>query len=142
MTWADVADRLAGARSYWLGTTNPSGAPHAAPGWGAMVAGTLHFYSERGTVKARNMAAEPRVVVHLEDAEDVLIIRGVAEDLGTPRENPQVVSALAAKYASARDRRYLPDADPSFDVVWAIRPRSAAAWRLDDYESSQRRWSA
>lgn len=81
-------------------------------------------------------------MVHLEDAEDVLIIRGVAEDLGTPRENPQVVSALAAKYASARDRRYLPDADPSFDVVWAIRPRSAAAWRLDDYESSQRRWSA
>jgi len=26
-------------------------------------------------------------------------------------------------------------------VVWAIRPLSAVAWRLDDYDASQRRWS-
>src|SRR5258705_13386092 len=28
MTWAEVAARLAPARTYWLGTTTPSGAPH------------------------------------------------------------------------------------------------------------------
>jgi hypothetical protein len=38
------------------------------------------------------------------------------------------------------DRQYLPDADPAFDVVYAIRPRSAMAWRLADYDASQRRW--
>jgi hypothetical protein len=35
-----------------------------------------------------------------------------------------------------------PDHDPDFDVVYAVRPRSALAWRLDDYAASQRRWTA
>jgi PPOX class probable F420-dependent enzyme len=142
ITWAEVAGRLASARTYWVSSTTPSGAPHAAPVWGAVTGGTLYLYSERSTVKARNLAADPRVVVHLESGEDVLIVRGVAEDLGTPAMVPDVVAALAAKYTSPEDQRYLPDHDPDFDVVWAIRPRSAMAWRLDDYAASQRRWPA
>ena len=51
-----------------------------------------------------------------------------------------MVAALAAKYADPADRPYLPDADPDFDVVYAIRPHTAVAWRLDAYEASQRRW--
>lgn len=142
MTWAQVAARLAAARSYWLGSTSPSGAPHAAPVWGVVTGETLCLYSERSTVKARNMTADPRVVVHLESAEDVLIVHGVAEDLGPPAAVPAVVTALAAKYTRPEDRQYLPEADPSFDVVYALRPRSALAWRLDDYAGSQRRWGA
>ena len=106
-----------------------------------MTGGTLHLYSERRTVKARNLAVDPRVVLHLESGEDVLIVHGAVEDLGPPAQVPSVVAALAAKYARPQDRRYLPDADPGFDVVYALRPRSALAWRLDDYEASQRRWA-
>jgi PPOX class probable F420-dependent enzyme len=142
MTWAEVAARLAAARNYWLGTTLPSGAPHAAPVWGVVDGGTLYLYTERATVKARNLAADPRLVVHLESGDDVLIVRGAAEDLGPPSAVPSVVAALARKYTGPADRGYLPDADPSFDVVYAVRPRSALAWRLDDYEASQRRWTA
>ena len=141
MTWPEVAARLAGARTYWLGTVTPSGAPHAAPVWGAVHDGTLYLYSERRTAKARNLAANPRVVVHLGSGEDVLIVHGAAEDLGPPAGVPSVLAALSAKYTRPEDRQYLPDADPAFDVVYALRPRSALAWRLDDYEASQRRWS-
>jgi hypothetical protein len=141
MTWAEVASRLASARTYWLGTTMPSGAPHAAPVWGTVADGTLHVYTERRTVKARNIAVSPRVLVHLESGEDVLIVHGLAEDLGPPSASPHVVAALAAKYTRPADRQYLPDADPDFDVVYAIRPSSAVAWQLADYTSSQRRWS-
>ena len=84
MTWTEVAGRLAAARTYWLSSTTTSGAPHAAPVWGVVTGETLYLYSERSTVKARNLAADPRVVVHLESGEDVLIIRGTAEDLGPP----------------------------------------------------------
>jgi hypothetical protein len=118
-----------------------SGAPHAAPVWGVVIGGTLFLYSVRRTVKARNISADPRVVVHLESGEDVVLVRGVAEDCGTPAQVPEVVAALAAKYASEGDRQYLPDADPDFDVVYAIRPKSAMMWRLADYEGSQRRWT-
>jgi len=128
MEWAEVAARLAASRNYWLGTTSRSGAPHAAPVWDVVVGQALHLYSERRTAKARNIAADPRVVVHLESAADVLIVRGTAEDLGTPADVPEVVAALAAKYADPADRPYLPDADPDFDVVYAIRPHTAMAW--------------
>jgi len=140
MSWTEVAGRLAAARNYWLGSTTASGAPHAAPVWGVVTGETLYLYTERSTVKARNLAADPRVVIHLKSAEDVLIVRGVAEDLGTPAMVPSVVAAPAAKYTQPEDQQYLPDHDPGFDVVYAVRPRSALAWRLDDYEASQRRW--
>ena len=142
MTWAEVSERLAAARTYWLDTTLPSGAPHAAPVWGVVTGGTLYLYTERSTVKARNLAADPRVVIHLESGEDVLIVRGTAEDLGPPAQVPAVVAALSAKYTRPEDRPYLPDADPDFDVVYAIRPQSAMAWRMSDYFASQRRWKA
>ena len=142
LTWTEVAERLAAARTYWLGTTMPSGAPHAAPVWGAVTGQVLYLYSERSTVKARNLAADPRVVVHTESGEDVLIVRGTAEDVGAPAAVPAVVAALAAKYTGPADQPYLPDADPDFDVVYAIRPQSAMTWRLDDYDTSQRRWRA
>lgn len=142
MTWNEVSERLAAARTYWLGTTTPSGAPHAAPVWGVVTGETLYLYSERSTVKARNIAADPRVVVHLDSGEDVVIVRGAAEDLGAPSLVPSVVAALAAKYTGPQDQQYLPSADPDFDVVYAIRPQAAMAWRLDDYAASQRRWSS
>ena len=142
LQWAEVAARLAGPRNYGLGTTSPSGAPHAAPVWGVVLGGTLYLYTERSTVKARNIAANPRVVVHLESGDDVVIVRGVAEDQGAPSQVPHVVSGLAAKYTSPGDQEYLPGADPDFDVVYAIRPRSAMVWQLADYDKSQRRWPA
>ncbi|HEX9063975.1 MAG TPA: pyridoxamine 5'-phosphate oxidase family protein [Streptosporangiaceae bacterium] len=142
LSWADVAGRLGPARDYWLSTTTPSGWPHAAPVWGAVAGETLYLFSERSTVKARNLAADPRAVVHLSDAEDVLIVRGTAEDVGQPGAHPGVIAALAAKYSAPADRQFLPDADPDFDVLYAFRPRSALTWRLADYEASQRRWSA
>jgi nitroimidazol reductase NimA-like FMN-containing flavoprotein (pyridoxamine 5'-phosphate oxidase superfamily) len=141
ISWPEIVARLAAARSYWLCTTTPSGAPHAAPVWGVVSGGTLYLYSERRTVKARNLAADPRLVLHLESAEDVVIVRGTAQDVGTPARVPEVVAALSAKYASDADRQYLPDADPGFDVVYAVRPQSAMTWRLADYEGSQRRWA-
>jgi len=109
---------------------------------GAVTGGTLYLYSERSTVKARNLAADPRVAVHLESGEDVVIVRGTAQDLEAPVGVPEVVAALSAKYPGEGDQQYLPDADPDFDVVYAIRPRSAMMWRLADYEASQRRWTS
>jgi hypothetical protein len=138
--WSFVAGRLASARSYWLHTTGPDGAPHAVPVWGAVLDGVLHLYSERSTAKARNLARDPRVVVHLPDPEDCLIIHGILEDLGHPRDVPAVVAALDEAYPAADDRAFLPSSDPSFDVVWALRPLRALSWRLADWDASHAVW--
>jgi pyridoxamine 5'-phosphate oxidase-like protein len=73
------------------------GFPACRPVWGVVTGGTLYLYSERHTVKARNLATDPRVVVHLESGEDVVIVRGTAADLGAPGQVPEVVAALSEK---------------------------------------------
>src|SRR5262252_3893096 len=65
MDWPEAAARLAASRNYWLGTTMPSGAPHAAPVWGVVTGQALYLYSERRTVKARTPAQVPEVVAAL-----------------------------------------------------------------------------
>lgn len=141
VSWPEVAARLAPARNYWLCTTTPSGAPHAAPVWGVVVGDDLYLYSERRTVKARNLAADPRAVLHLESGDDVVIVRETLEDLGAPAQAGHVVTALSAKYTDPSDQPYLPAADPDFDVLYVLRPRSARMWRLPSFEASQRSWA-
>ena len=58
------------------------------PVWVAAVEDGLHVYTSRGTRKARNLAAEPRVVIHLPDPEDVLIVEGSLRDTGHPTDRP------------------------------------------------------
>ena len=139
-SWRAVAERLAPERSYWLSTVTADGAPHAAPVWGVIVADVWWFYTERVTVKARNLATDRRVVMHLADGEDVVIVHGHVEDIGHPSTRPDVVDAFGAKYSRPGDRPFLPLADPAFDVLYALRPSRAMLWQLDDYEGTQRRW--
>jgi hypothetical protein len=141
LTWSEVVERLAPARNYWLGTTNPDGSPHATPVWGVVVGSHLYFYSERGTVKARNLAHDGRAVIHLESGDEVVIVLGQLDDLGQPAEAPDVVEALAAKYDGPDDRQYLPPIDESFDVLYVLRPRKALVWSLSDFDHTQRRWA-
>jgi hypothetical protein len=142
LTWKAVAEWLAPSRSYWLGTTRPDGSPHAAPVWGVVVREVFYLYSERHTVKARNVERDQRVVIHLEDPEDVLIVYGHLVDLGNPDSRPDVLDALANKYNRDGDRAYLPTTDPAFDVLWALRPIRAVGWRLSDFDASQWHWKA
>jgi hypothetical protein len=143
LSWDAIAERLATPRNYWLGSVSSrNGGPHAAPVWGVVVDQTLYMYSERSTLKARNLAADPRVVLHLESGDDVLIVHGVVEDLGGPADRPDVVAALAAKYQAPGDAPYLPSADDAFDVLYALRPARAMSWRMQDWDGSQGRWTA
>jgi hypothetical protein len=86
--------RLASARTYWLSTVGRNGGPHAVPVWGAAIDGTLYLYSERRTAKARNLAADPRVVLHLESGDDVVIVHGALDDVGQPSDQPAVDGRL------------------------------------------------
>ena len=140
LTWHDVASRLSPALNYWLGTTDSGGAPHATPVWGAVVNDDLYLYSERSTLKAKNLRNDPRAVIHLESGDDVVIVHGHLDDVGHPMDFGQVVDALAQKYNSSEQRGFLPSADPDFDVLYLFRPRRALMWLLSDYEGSHQRW--
>lgn len=142
LNWNELSASLAPARNYWLCTSNRDGSPHAIPVWGAVVETDLYLFSETNTIKVHNVAYDPRVVIHLQSAENVVIVHGDLENMGPPSENPLVVEALAAKYDNPSDASYLPVSDSSLVVIYALRPRRALTWSLSTFDQSQRRWSA
>jgi hypothetical protein len=73
------------------------------PVWGAVVGHDLYTYGERNTVKARNLARDPRAVVHLESAEHVAVVHGRLEDLGRPQDAGRALWAFDAKYGEPGD---------------------------------------
>lgn len=141
-TWQQVVARLADERDYWLSTVARDGSPHASPVWAAFVGDDCHIYSERRTVKARNLAANPRVALHLGDATDVVIVHGHLEDVGHPRNHDDALAAFATKYARPEDQDFLASNNPDFDVLYLLRPTRAHMWLLADYDASQTRWVA
>ena len=135
LPWSHVAERMAGSRNYWICTTRPDGRPHAMPVWGLWLDETLYFGTGRDTVKARNLAANPAVVVHLESGDDMVVIEGVAEEI-TP--DP----ALAQRLADASEAKYNLSNDPneSAGPTYVLRPHVAFAWLEKDFVKTATRW--
>ena len=125
--WDESVKKLRNAEAYWLATTGPDGAPNVVPVWGVIVGDDL--YLETGapnTKKARNLAANHSVAIHLDGINDALIVHGIAVAC-TP--DPDLGKALAtglnAKYPS-----YEPGASDWDDGgLHRIEPRVMLAWR-------------
>lgn len=110
LPWAWALERLVEARNFWVATADASGRPHALPVWGAWVdAGepaddaptTDRFWFSCATDarKARNLAANPQIVVATEDTVEVVSIEGRAELLAGDAIEPGVL-AIAEKYGN------------------------------------------
>jgi nitroimidazol reductase NimA-like FMN-containing flavoprotein (pyridoxamine 5'-phosphate oxidase superfamily) len=129
LSWNFVTARLEQARNYWLVTVRPNGRPHAVPVWGVMLDDALHFGMGRDTIKARNMAQNPNVVIHLDSSEEVVIVEGRAEEITDPALQTRLDDAYEAKY---QIRHGTP--------VFALRPRVVFAWTMAEYPHSATRW--
>jgi hypothetical protein len=139
-----VVDRLGGATAYWLATVTPGGRPHVVPIWGVLVGNEL--YLETGapqTAKNRNLAASAEVAVHLDDADDVVILRGRAMPIAPPPDLGQALAtAFHAKYpgyeptAAAWADGGLVRVEPRTVLAWRDMP-SATRWRLDARQSAR-----
>ena len=81
LDWSWAEERLASSRNYWIVTTGGDGAPAAAR-LGCLVRGTLYFGTNPQSLKG-NLSRDPRVVIHLESGDEVVILRGriAREDL-------------------------------------------------------------
>jgi PPOX class probable F420-dependent enzyme len=123
MSWQWAAERLEAARNYWLGTTKRDGAPHAMPVWGLWLDGAVVFSTAPNSLKARNFARDPRVVVHVDAADDIVILEGEVERI-------ELDEAMAELYAAKYE--YRPEPPGSEDEGWyRLQPRAAYAWGRD-----------
>jgi hypothetical protein len=79
LPWSWAEKRLMKSWNYWLATSRPDGRPHVMPVWGVWFEGAFWFSTGEKTVKARNLAANPRCVVCTERAEDAVVLEAMAE---------------------------------------------------------------
>ena len=80
LPWSWAAQRLTGARNYWVVTVSGQGRPHTMPVWGVWDDGEHRFAFSCGprSRKARNLAANPRATIASEDTVEALALEGVA----------------------------------------------------------------
>ena len=133
LDWAWATERLATARNYWVSTTRPDGRPHAMPVWAVWLDGAVMFSSGERSAKARNLAAKPAAVVHLESGDEAVILEGDVETLEDDKTRRRFVEAYEPKYGIELNADQLAR-------VYALRPRLAYAWRERDYPKSATRF--
>lgn len=133
LPWSHAVQRLTEAMQYWVTTSNADGTPHAVPVWATWVEGALFFGGGPETRWNQNLRANPRVVVHLESGEDVVILEGTAEWF------TDADAAVAKRVGDASDRKYGKgmSGPPPF---WMLRPSVAFGWTLDTFPKSCTRW--
>ncbi len=129
LPWSHVVERLERARNYWIGTVGPDGHPHAVPTWGVWVDDTLYFGGGPNTRWSRNLAANPKVTVHLESGDDVLILEGTVDRITDPA-HPQVTRVDDAYEAKYQMRHGIP--------FWVLRPHKVFAW--SQFPTNATRW--
>ncbi|MBN1874955.1 MAG: pyridoxamine 5'-phosphate oxidase family protein [Anaerolineae bacterium] len=128
LSWSHVVQRLTDAKNYWLCTVRPDGRPHVIPKWAVWVDDKIYFDGSSETRHARNIAANPRVALHLESGDDVVIVEGVCRVVSAPSSalGVKLAQAYAAKYAEIG---YAPSPD-QWDTggLFEIIPYMALAW--------------
>jgi general stress protein 26 len=135
LPWSWAEERLGRARNYWLTTIRPNGRPHVMPVWGIWLNNTFYFSSGRHSRKARNLATNPHCVICPEDADEAVIVEGVAAELTDTAEITQFATVYAAKYQF--------QFDPSENPVYAVRPQVVFGLieAAEEFATSATRWS-
>lgn len=135
LPWTWAVERIDAARNYWVATSSPDGVPHLAAVWGVWVGGALYFSTGSQTVKARNLEASARCVVSTEDADEAVVIHGVAERVGDRAAVDCVRKMYVEKYADEFP-------DPREEPLFAVAPRTVVGTISDParFAATATRW--
>jgi hypothetical protein len=81
LPWSWAAQRLTGARNYWVVTVSAAGRPHALPVWGVWNDAEHRFCFSCGSRsrKAANIAANPLVSIASDDTVEAMSLEGRAD---------------------------------------------------------------
>lgn len=135
LPFSHAEDRLTKSRNYWICTSRPDGRPHSIPVWGFWIDGAVYFGTARSSRKARNLAHNAAVSIHLDSGDDVVILEGnaVEVDLSDKPTFKKLDTASRAKYKMPL--MVMPEA-----VLYSVRPRVVLAWTEKDFPNNGTRW--
>jgi hypothetical protein len=119
--WSWALERLEKSHNYWIATTRPGGRPHLMLVWGIWWKDSFWFSSGPRTRKAKNISADPHVVIGTEKADEAVILEGLAEEIKDRSVWKQLAQIYNAKYGG--------DVEPlllsSGGTVFRVKPQVA-----------------
>jgi nitroimidazol reductase NimA-like FMN-containing flavoprotein (pyridoxamine 5'-phosphate oxidase superfamily) len=136
--WPEIERRLTVSHDYWVATVRPDGRPHVMPVWGVWFDGRLWFSSGLRSRKARNLAAEPRCTITTDQAQDPVVLDGLAEQVVDADGIAAFLAAMNGKYDAGMTAAFL---DPAVNGTFAVRPQRVIALSHDDFTGSPTRWT-
>lgn len=92
---AKADKRLESVQNVWVTTVRPNGRPHLVPVWFVVEAERWYFCTAPGSVKARNLQANPAIALALEDGSNPYIVEGEARPI---EPSPAIVGKFKTKY--------------------------------------------
>lgn len=95
---------LAGTRTGKLATVRPDGRPHAVPVWFVIRDGWIVFNTHSSSVKAKNMRAEPRVAITVDDQTppySFVTVEGIAHLSEDDPDLLEVATEIGGRYMGA-----------------------------------------
>lgn len=132
LPWSWAEHILTTTRIFWLTTVTAKGQPHVMPIWGIWTDGIFCFSTGTVSVKARNLAANPRCVLANADPDQALIVH--AE--GRPVTSRARIKELSKVYK----QKYGIGLTADMGVIFELRPTHAFGQPHDDFVKSATRW--
>lgn len=141
LPWSWAQARLVANRNYWVVTVGADGHPHATPVWGVWDPDrdTFHFSCAPSSLKARNLAGNPHVVVAVDDTVEVVSVEGSARRVeGAAR----AAERFAEKYEPDPAARSAMSEFMLSHAVFEVTPVRAIGIieREDDFSRRATRW--
>ena len=135
LSFSHAEERLTRSRNYWICTARPDGRPHSIPVWGFWLDGALYFGTGRTTRKAKNIAQNANLSIHLESGDDVVILEGKAAEVNITDKPTfkKLDTASRAKYK-------MPLMVVPEGVIYSVRPTIILAWTESDFPNNATRW--
>lgn len=132
LPWEWARQRLVASHNYFIVSVRPNGAPHMMPVWGIWLEEAFYFSTAESSRKARNLKRNPHCVVSTENAEEAVIVEGVARRLVAKEIPPQAFTNYKAKYGWELDPKHVIVVHPQ--VVFAMPekqfPKAVTRWQF------------
>ena len=115
LPWDWAQERLGRSHNYWITTVRPDASPHTMVVWGVWIEGAWYFSTSAISRKSRNLEQNSRCIICNENAQEAVILEGVARRLRPSRIPPQASKVYKEKYSW--------DLNPNQGPVWQVRPK-------------------
>ena len=101
----EVRELFEGANFAHLATVMADGSPHSVAIWAGLEGGNVVFFTQEGSLKARNMERDPRVAISITDHDDpyqTAQLRGAVIEVRGAEAAHEIADWLALKYTGEK----------------------------------------